>query len=103
MLSDLRERQRAAGAVFPAPSPANPGASGPPLNYGAPRDEYAAAVESAALFDWTDHGLIEFTGADRVKFLHNFCTSDIKRLQPGQGCEAFVTNVKGRILGHVWI
>jgi folate-binding protein YgfZ len=32
--------------------------------------------------------------------LHNFCTNDVKRLVPGECCEAFVTNVKGKCLGH---
>jgi folate-binding protein YgfZ len=95
-LSNLRERQRQAGALF-APD------GGLPLHFGNPGDEYSAAVGGTALFDWSDHGLVELTGGDRVKFLHSFCTNDVKRLAPGEGCEAFVTNVKGRILGHVWI
>ncbi|MBX3443381.1 MAG: hypothetical protein KF774_13330 [Planctomyces sp.] len=40
-------------------------------------------------------------GRDRAAFLHNFCTNDIKGLAPGRGCEAFLTNIKGRILGHI--
>ena len=40
------------------------------------------------------------TGADRQTFLNNFCTNDVKRLAPGDSCEAFFTNVKGKILGH---
>ena len=43
---------------------------------------------------------VTVTGADRQTFLHNFCTNDIKRLVPGQSCEAFFTNVKGKTLGH---
>ncbi len=46
---------------------------------------------------------IEVSGRDRVKFLHSFCTNDIKKLQPGQGCEAFVTNVNGKVLGHIFV
>ncbi len=102
-LSALRARQRQAGALFAADSSGLPGDNRLPLHFGDPRAEYAAAREAAALFDWTDHGLIELTGSDRVQFLHNFCTNDVKRLQVGSGCEAFVTNVKGRILGHLWI
>lgn len=49
------------------------------------------------------HAELVLTGADRASFLHNFCTNDIKRLQPGEGCEAFVTNVKGRILDHIFV
>ena len=55
------------------------------------------------LFDVSDRVQIELTGADRAKFLHNFCTNDIKKLQPGQGCEAFVTNIKGKIVGHIFV
>jgi tRNA-modifying protein YgfZ len=101
--SDLRNRQQEAGAVFGADSSASADDPGLPLHFGNPREEYAAAVSAAAIFDWSDHGLIELTGKDRVTFLHGFCTNDIKRLVAGQGCEAFVTNVKGRILGHIWI
>lgn len=45
--------------------------------------------------------LLRLTGADRQKWLHNFCTADIKALEPGQGCEAFVLNVKGKTIAHV--
>jgi folate-binding protein YgfZ len=39
-------------------------------------------------------------GGVRLLFLHNFCTKDLKRLVPGASCEAFFTNVKGKIVGH---
>lgn len=55
------------------------------------------------LFDVSDRVQIEMTGRDRVKFLHSFCTNDIKKLQPGQGREAFVTNVNGKVLGHLFV
>jgi folate-binding protein YgfZ len=57
----------------------------------------------AHLFDLSDRTQVEITGRDRVKFLHSFCTNDIKKLQPGQGCEAFVTNVNGKVLGHIFV
>jgi tRNA-modifying protein YgfZ len=45
------------------------------------------------LYDRTPWGRLEFTGADRQAFLHNQTTNDIKRLQPGQGCDTlFVTS-----------
>lgn len=72
-------------------------------DFGDPAAEYAAAHDSAALFVRDDLGLLELTGGDRAKFLHNFCTNDIKRLQPGEGCEAFACNVKGRILAHIFV
>jgi folate-binding protein YgfZ len=46
---------------------------------------------------------IELLGADRQQFLHNFCTNDIKGLQPGTGCEAFITSVQGKTLGHILV
>ena len=57
----------------------------------------------ARLFDVSTRTQIEITGRDRVKFLHSFCTNDIKKLQPVQGCEAFVTNVNGKVLGHIFV
>ena len=57
----------------------------------------------ASLFELSDRTQIEVTGRDRVKFLHSFCTNDIKKLQPEQGCEAFVTNVNGKVLGHIFV
>ncbi len=46
---------------------------------------------------------IELLGADRQQFLHNLCTNDIKGLQPGTGCEAFITSVQGKTLGHILV
>lgn len=64
---------------------------------------YGAATTGAALIDLTDRAQIELTGRDRQSFLHNFCTNDIKKLQPGEGCEAFLSSIKGRILGHLLV
>lgn len=66
-------------------------------------EQYRAATLGAAMFDVSDRALIEMTGGDRASFLHNFCTSDINKLQDGECCEAFLTNVKGRILGHILV
>lgn len=44
--------------------------------------------------------IIAITGSDRNKWLHNFCSNEIKSLLPGTGCEAFVLNVKGKTLCH---
>ena len=57
----------------------------------------AAASAFVELADWSS---VTLTGADRQTFLNNFCTNDVKRLAPGEHCEAFLTNVKGKILGH---
>lgn len=65
--------------------------------------ERTAAINDVALFDVGDRVQIEVTGRDRLKFLHNFCTNEIKKLQPGQGCEAFVTSIQGKALGHIFV
>ncbi|MCC9609479.1 hypothetical protein LOC68_05005 [Blastopirellula sp. JC732] len=51
-------------------------------------------------FDLSDRTRLQLTGADRVKFLHNLSTNDIKKLPPQQGCEIFVPTLQGKILGH---
>lgn len=54
--------------------------------------------EATVLIPDAGFGLLIVEGQDRAKFLHNFCTNEIKKLQPGDVCEAFFCNVKGRIL-----
>lgn len=66
-------------------------------------EQAAAARSGAVVFDVSDRTQIELRGTDRVKFLHNFCTQDIKSLPVGHGCEAFLCNAMGRLLGHVAI
>jgi folate-binding protein YgfZ len=75
----------------------------PREDFGNPADEYTAAVSGAAVFDLSHWTQLELTGNDRAKFLHNFCTNEIKGLTSGRGCEAFVTNVQGKLLAHLFI
>src|SRR3954468_12228619 len=62
--------------------------------------EYQALRTGDAIVELAGWTSISVTGADRQVFLHNFCTNDVKRLVPGSSCEAFFTNVKGKIVGH---
>ena len=64
---------------------------------------FQAALHGAAIFTLPGRTQIEITGADRASFLHNFCTNHIKGLAVGQGCEAFLVNIKGRILFSVLV
>lgn len=61
------------------------------------------AQTDAIVIDLSDRAQFEIAGNDRHSFLHNFCTHDIKALRIGAGCEAFLCNIKGRILGHVFV
>lgn len=62
-----------------------------------------AAQNPVRFFDLSDRTQIRITGNDRARFLHNFTSNDIKRLQPGHGCETFITNIKGKIVAHVFV
>ncbi len=63
-----------------------------------PALEYEAARERAAIYPAQDRGLLEIAGRDRVDWLHNLLTNDIKSLSPGQGCYSFALDNRGRIL-----
>lgn len=63
--------------------------------------QYEALTQTAG-FARLNRTLLSLRGADRVVLLHSFCTNDIKRLQPGQGCEAFITTPQGKTLSHVF-
>ena len=50
-----------------------------------------------------DRTIVQLEGDDRVSFLTNFCTADIKQLQPGQITEAFILNEKGKLVAHLLV
>jgi folate-binding protein YgfZ len=62
---------------------------------------YAALDTAVVLFDRSDRLRLEVTGPDRVKFLHNLTTNDVKRLAVNQGQEAFVTSLQGKTIAFV--
>ncbi|MFO0792109.1 MAG: glycine cleavage T C-terminal barrel domain-containing protein [Pirellulales bacterium] len=62
--------------------------------------QYVALRRGCGVVSLRGWSSVTLAGGDRQKFLHNFCTNDIKRLKPGEGCEAFFTNVKGKVIGH---
>ncbi len=66
-------------------------------------EEYRLLTEDWGLIDLSFRTRIELSGKDRVRFLNGFCTNDLQRLATGQGCEAFLTNAKGKTIGHVFI
>lgn len=70
-------------------------------DYEAIRQEFQLAVEESLFWDVGTRTQLELSGAERQAFLHNFCTHDIKSLRIHAGCEAFLCNIKGRLLGHV--
>ncbi|HMO13207.1 MAG TPA: glycine cleavage T C-terminal barrel domain-containing protein [Pirellulaceae bacterium] len=65
-------------------------------------EEYIALLNGLGVAR-TPFSAIAIRGRDRIKFLHNFCTANIKSLSPNQGCEAFVLNVKGKTIGFGYV
>lgn len=65
--------------------------------------QYEALTEQVGFVRLGNRTSVVLTGEDRNAFLHNFCTNDIKKLEPGRACEAFVLNEKGKILSYVHV
>ncbi len=65
--------------------------------------EYDALTKGCGCTPLTRWSTVTLTGSDRHTFLHNMCSNDIRRLKVGQGCEAFCTDVKGRLVAHIGV
>ena len=65
------------------------------------QQEYNVLAMQAGIVRLPSRSMIRVMGNDRASFLHNLCTNEVKALRPRQGCEAFVTNVQGKTIGHV--
>ncbi len=65
--------------------------------------EYVALTAGAGLVDCSDRTQLELSGDDRAKFLNNLTTNAVITLQPGQGCETFVLDVRGHVVGHLLV
>lgn len=73
------------------------------LHFGSPDDEKNALATTAVVCPIQNWIRIRATGNDRAKFLHNFCTNDIKGLATGHCCEAIFTDVKAKVLAHTFV
>jgi folate-binding protein YgfZ len=62
---------------------------------------YEAVVTGRAVLPLSAWTTVLMAGDDRASFLHNMCTNDIRGLAVGDAREAFLTDVKGKIVGHV--
>ena len=62
---------------------------GLPLHFGDPDTEETALREGAGLSPNTWRGLLEITGRDRVKFIHNVTTNDVLKLATGRDGNSF--------------
>jgi folate-binding protein YgfZ len=65
--------------------------------------EYRAARERVALLDTNSHVAANFTGRDRVKYLHAITSGNVKELAQDSGLLALLLNPQGRILAELEI
>lgn len=69
-----------------------------PLRVSGVGSEYQAALETLAIADGGDRGLVRMSGVDLIDFLQRTLTSDLKKLQPGAGQWSALLDGKGRWL-----
>jgi tRNA-modifying protein YgfZ len=65
--------------------------------------DYDALTTRCGVIQLAGWSQVQVSGRDSASFLHNMCTNDIRKLEPGQSCEAFFTDVKGKIVTHVLV
>jgi len=58
---------------------------------------YEALASGAAWLDLRARGRIVARGRDRVRFLHNITSNEVKKMAPGSSCYAFLLSPQGRI------
>jgi folate-binding protein YgfZ len=61
-------------------------------------EEHRALREGAGIAILSWRAGFELLGADRLRFLHNYVTCDVKGLAPGDSAYGFFTSPQGRIL-----
>lgn len=94
----LHEQTRTSGAVFVEEADFLI-----PVHFGDVAAEYNAGRSAVVLVDQSPRGKIEVWGADAARFLHNLTTNDILNLKPGEGCEAFLTTAKAKVIAYLLI
>ena len=81
----LRTLQQTAGASLSE--------TGIPTSFGNDAAALTAAQEAAILCDRSHWGVIELSGDDRLRFIHNQTTNTFQQRRPGEGCDTvFVTS-----------
>ncbi len=71
------------------------------IAFGAPEQERKAALGNTILADLSAYGLIKVSGEDRVNFLQNLFSNDIKEITPERSQLNAWCNPKGRMLASL--
>lgn len=59
-----------------------------------------SSIAECSFFELQNWSVVTLFGKDRIDFLHNMCTNEIRKRRSGEGCELFLTDVKGKIVTH---
>jgi aminomethyltransferase len=73
------------------------------LSFGSPAAELAALHSGCGVFALSWRARINVSGKDRVRWLHNMVTNNMRDLRVNRGNYNFVLNAQGRILGDLYI
>jgi folate-binding protein YgfZ len=73
------------------------------LNFGDPKAELETLRTGCGVFALAWRGRINVSGRDRVRWLHNMVTNNVRDLPENRGNYNFVLNAQGRILGDMYI
>src|SRR5260370_4071304 len=73
------------------------------VDFGDPVKEFTALRESCGIFLLPWRAKSTVTGKDRVRWLHNMVTNNVRYLALNRGAYTFVLNAQGRILGDMYI
>src|SRR5919108_923463 len=74
-----------------------------PAHFGDPVAEYHAVRNHVGILDLCQRNLLRFTGYDRISFLRDRISNDLKALTPGQGLHAAFLDRNGKILADARI
>ncbi len=70
-------------------------------HFGEPTGEYRAVRAAVGLLDFTQRGLLQFTGPDRVSFLQGMLSNDVKSLKSFEGQSAAILTQQGKVIADV--
>jgi folate-binding protein YgfZ len=73
------------------------------LSFGDPTAELEALRTGCGVFALAWRGRINVSGKDRVRWLHNMVTNNVRDLPVNRGNYNFVLNAQGRILGDMYV
>lgn len=73
------------------------------LSYAGAAAELQTLRSGCAVFDLNWRALVTITGKDRVRWLHNMVSNNVRDLQVNRGNYNFVLNAQGRILGDLYV